>query len=178
MTDPKADVALRTFLERYPPAPYRVLGDGFPPAQLARVGPDDGLWFLNDVPDAPPRSLPRKSLNGSGQNCHLWVIDERGRPCISEAPLSRLGEGELKHTNLTGGGEASIGGEIWFDEMPRVYLSGSSVRYPPRDEKHLQEAVALFRSVGFEVESLGWDRATNKPERVWRGAGQDRAVKG
>ncbi len=59
--------------------------------------------------------------------------------------------------------------EIWFGEPPRVYLSGSSGRYPPRHPSHLEDAERLFRSVGFEVLSLGWDQETDKPHRVWRG---------
>ena len=123
--------------------------------------------YLNDVPATAPRGAPRTSQTNSGESCHLWVIDERGRPCISEAPLPRLGSKPLKHTNLTGGGEASIGGEVWFDEMPRIYLSGSSGRYPPEGEKRLKEAEQLFRDVGFEVLSLGWDQEAGQPRRVW-----------
>ena len=107
-------------------------------------------------------------MDDDGENCHLWVVDERGRPCISQAPLARLGSGKLHHTNLTGGGQASIGGEVWFGETRRVYLSGSSGRYPPDTPAHLEDAEALFRAVGFDVVSLGWDREVDRPQRVWR----------
>lgn len=169
MTSPVSDVALQGFLRDYPPVPYNHRDREYPLAELVPVGPDDGLWYMNEVPESPPRGVPRRSHDEDGQNCHLWVIDERGRPCISEAPLARLGEGKLHHTNLTGGGEASIGGEAWFDEVPRVYLSGSSGRYPPQCREHLEKAVRLFTSVGFEVVSLGWDIEMDKPQRVWDG---------
>lgn len=100
------------------------------------------------------------------------MIDGRGRPCISEAPLARLGEGKLHHTNLTGGQNASIGGEVWFGEPPRIYLSGSSGRYPPRHAEHLEDAERLFTEVGFDVVSLGWDPEAGGPQRVWRGHGR------
>ena len=170
MTEPIDGDALRGFLRRYPPQPYRLCSGGdYPSAELERVSPADGLWYLNEVPAAPPKGIPRRSSQGDGENCHLWIIDQRGRPCISEAPLARLGEDNLHHTNLTGGEDASIGGEVWFDEMPRVYLSGSSGRYPPRHSRHLKDAERLFSDVGFEVFSLGWDLETDTPQRVWLG---------
>ena len=161
---------VREFLERYPPRPYRRRGSDatdYPASELAPVTVDDGLLDLNEMPQQPPRGNPRRSHQTDGANCHLWVIDERGRPCISEAPLARLGPGKLHHTNLTGGGKASIGGEVWFGALPLVYLSGSSGRYPPVDRDHLEDAEQLFRAVGFDVQSLGWDPETDKPQRVW-----------
>ena len=169
MSEPIQDDALRGFLSRYPPRPYRPRDGGYPPTELERVSHADGLWHLNEVPAAPPSGAPRRSNQDNGENCHLWVIDQRGRPCISEAPLARLGKGNLHHTNLTGGEEASIGGEVWFDEMPRIYLSGSSGRYPPMHREHLEDAVRLFSAVGFKVSSLGWDQETDSPKRIWPG---------
>ncbi len=170
MADLTGDAALGEFLNRYPPRPYRHRIDGgYPSVELEQVFPTDGLWYLNEVPLRVLIGQPRRSNENDGESCHLWVIDQRGRPCISQDPLPRLGDRNLHHTNLTGGGEASIGGEIWFGEPPRVYLSGSSGRYPPRHPSHLEDAERLFRSVGFEVLSLGWDQETDKPHRVWRG---------
>ena len=168
---PLAEEALREFLERYPSRTYRPHREGgeYPSAELEAVTSADGLRCLNEVPSEVPKGLPRRSMDEDGENCHLWIIDERGRPCISQAPLERLGTGKLRHTNLTGGGKASIGGEIWFGDMPRIYLSGSSGRYPPERPKHLEDAANLFRSVGFEVLSLGWDEEVDRPQRVWRG---------
>ena len=165
------DNDLQQFLQRYPPRPYRVRGDGYPSAELEAVGPSDGLWYLNEVPATAPKGVPRSTHRDDGENCHLWVIDERGRPCISEEPLARLGEGKLHHTNLTGGENASMGGEVWFGEIPRIYLSGSSGRYPPRHRRHLEDAERLFSEVGFDVLSLGWDEETDRPQRVWYGQG-------
>ena len=164
------DPSLHDFVERYPPRPYQLKQDvdAYPPAELEPVTDDDGLLLLNGVPAGAPRGRPRSSHAENGERCHLWVIDARGRPCISEAPLPRLGVGLLHHTNLTGGGAASIGGEIWFDELPRIYLSGRSGRYPPCDPIHLEAAENLFRAVGFDVVPLGWDDETDEPMSVWR----------
>ena len=168
VTSADAEETLCDFLERYPPRPYRRRGAAnYPAAELATVTNADGLLYLNEVPAQMPQGSPRRSHTDDGQNCHLWVIDERGRPCISQEPLSRLGPGKLHHTNLTGGGKASIGGEIWFGTLPFVYLSGSSGRYPPTGRDHLGGAERLFRAVGFDVHSLGWDPETDRPQRVW-----------
>lgn len=168
MTPESDGEALGEFLERYPPRPYRRRGAAdYPAAELERVTAADGLVWLNEVPEQMPRGSPRRSHADDGQCCHLWVIDERGRPCIAQEPLKRLGSGKLHHTNLTGGGKASIGGEIWFGTLPFVYLSGSSGRYPPAGRDHLEGAARLFLAVGFDVHSLGWDPETDKPQRVW-----------
>ena len=93
MTEPIDDGALREFLQRYPPRPYRRrMGGDYPLAELEQVFPTDGLWYLNEVPAGAPKGNPRRSNEDDGENCHLWVIDERGRPCISQDPLPRLGE--------------------------------------------------------------------------------------
>ena len=164
-----AEDSLCDFLKRYPPRPYRRRGAAdFPAVELQRVNVADGLFCLSEVPKGAPQGTPRRLENDdAGVNCHLWVIDESGRPCISEAPVARLGPGKLHHTNLTGGGKASIGGEVWFGAPPLIYLSGSSGRYPPRDRDHLEDAERLFRAVGFDVHSLGWDPEIDRPQRVW-----------
>ena len=170
VTPPGDKETLREFLERYPPRPYRRRGsdaNDYPASELAPVTIADGLLDLSEVPQQASQGTPRRSKENDGHNCHLWVIDERGRPCISQAPVPRLSPSKLHHTNLTGGGKASIGGELWFGELPLVYLSGSSSRYPPREEAHLKDAEQLFRAVGFDVLLLGWDPETDKPQRVW-----------
>ncbi len=163
-------LSLAKFLKQYPPRPYcrrSAGGSDYPAAELAPVTSDDGLMCLNKMPKQPPLGTPRQSHKDHGVNCHLWVVDERGLPCISHEPLKRLGSGELHHTNLTGGSKASIGGEVWFGALPLIYLSGSSGRYPPKDHGHLKDAEQLFRAVGFDVRSLGWDPETHRPLRVW-----------
>lgn len=162
--------ALQEFLERHPPRSYRLKPgiDSYRESEIAPVSDDDGMMRLNEIPNAPPLGEPRRSHQESGRNCHLWVIDERGRVGISESPIPRLGPEKLHHTNLTGGGKASIGGEIWFSAADRIYVSGSSGRYPPEGPAHLEEAEQLFRNVGFEVIALGWDEEVDRPQRVWK----------
>ncbi len=80
--------------------------------------------------------------------------------------MDTLGNREPKHTNLTAGGEAYIGGELWFRNHQSIYLSGGSGRYPARTEQHLADAVKVFEGYGYDVQSLGWNREMNKAKRT------------
>ena len=97
---------------------------------------------------------------------YIWVIDDTGIPYILENKVEILGNEVPKHTNLTAGEAAYIGGEIWFRNASSIYLSGGSGRYPPRSEQHLADAVNVFQDYGYEVRSLGWNRDTNKAKRT------------
>ncbi len=99
-------------------------------------------------------------------NRYLWVIDIRGIPYIIEAPVSIIGHALPKHTNLTGGGKAYLGGEMWFISGADLYVSGGSGRYPPTDRRQLAEAIRVFQAFGYEVSSLGWNDVTGRAKRV------------
>jgi hypothetical protein len=102
--------------------------------------------------------------------CHLWVIDASGVPYILErAPVApALAGGRVKHTNITGGGPAACGGELWFETPTRLYVNGCSGRYGPAAPKQLDDAAEVFRDMGYEVISFGWDPATDRPAMVLR----------
>ena len=89
-------------------------------------------------------------------NTYIWVIDANWVPYIIESTILRL-HGPPKHTNLTGGGQAYVGGELWFRTDTSLYVSGGSGRYFPCHEQQLEDAVEVFRSFGYGVISLGWD---------------------
>ena len=93
------------------------------------------------------------------------MIDIRGIPYVFETPVSAIGDLLPKHTNLTGGGEAYLGGELWFSSASSLYLSGGSGRYPPLNAAQLDEAVGVFESFGYEVASLGWDHIWDEAMR-------------
>ena len=98
-------------------------------------------------------------------NRYLWVIDTRGVPYTLDAPISAIGA-VPKHTNLTGGGQAYLGGELWFVSGTAVYISGGSGRYPPIDAAQLDEAAQVFRAFGYDVTSLGWDSQRGQARRI------------
>ena len=92
-----------------------------------------------------------------------------GIPYVLEAPLPFLNGKLPKHTNLTLGGRAYLGGELWFSDRSSLFLSGGSGRYPPIDAGQLDDAAQVFEYYGYRVNSLGWDDDTDRAERVLKG---------
>ncbi|MDE2937708.1 MAG: hypothetical protein OXR67_02135 [Chloroflexota bacterium] len=103
-----------------------------------------------------------------GPNTYIWVINAEGVPYILEVFQGESASELIKHTNLTGGGKAYVGGELWFSTDRKLFVSGGSGRYSPQDEKQLEAAVEVFRSFSYEVTSLGWDQEYG-PKRHWEG---------
>ena len=95
-------------------------------------------------------------------------MDDAGVPYIIERPLPHLNGSRPKHTNLTGGADAYLGGEIWFSDAVSLFLSGGSGRYPPLHEAQLNDAVQVFESYGYRVMSLGWNVRGGQAERIYR----------
>lgn len=118
----------------------------------------DGLRLLQKAPVSDVAfGYPPQSRETSGCNTYLWVIDDRGIPYLIESPMDILDGNVPKHTNLTGGKPAYIGGQLWFSDTIHMLVSGGSGRFPPLDEDQLAAAVAVFSSFKYKVTSLGWD---------------------
>lgn len=125
-----------------------------------------GLRMLGPVPAQDVVfGKPPSSWNGACENRYLWVIDASGVPHVLEFPMQVVGGALPKHTNLTGGGTAYLGGELWFESAAKIYLSGGSGRYPPTSETQLDDAVCVFKEFGYTAVSLGWDHDTGKARR-------------
>ncbi len=128
--------------------------------------PADGLRVLDRAPaQAVSLGTPPPSRTEPGANCYLWVIDMNGIPYIREAPISSIAGKKPKHTNITGGGPAYLGGELWFESDSRLWVSGGSGRYSPIDGVQLDCAVQVFRDFRYDVTSLGWDEGIGKAKR-------------
>lgn len=159
---------LRAFREKYPPRPPERDGE---PHELIQLTDADGVRKLGYAPaqgvilGKPPSAATQYARI----NLYIWIIDRYGIPYIVERPLIRLSGYSPKHTNLTGGGAAHIGGELWFADEDHLFLSGGSGRYPPRNEPHLNDAVGVFRSYGYRVTSLGWDYSRGRARRDYDG---------
>lgn len=138
------------------------------PRQWIRLTEDDGLEFLGAAPATKAKIGTRRyGTDDGGENTHLWIIDEEGVPYIIEAGEGEV-DGELrKHTNITGGAKAFLGGEMWFETQSLVYITGGSGRYPPRDNNQLEGAKKVFESFGYETISFGWDNTQDEPSRFW-----------
>lgn len=134
--------------------------------ELAGITASDGLRLLTPAPVTDvQRGKPGPSRN-EHVNTYLWVIDTRGIPYVFEAPISKIGAVFPKHTNITGGAEAYLGGEMWFTSTIAMYVSGGSGRYPPKDKNQLEEAVQVFKSFGYQVTSLGWNDSLGEAKRI------------
>lgn len=159
------------FEQRYPPRPPARAPSN--DAELRRLTATDGVFLVRRPPaEAEVRKSPRRR-DPSVEGRHLWVFVESTIPCVLEsAPdvAPPLESGVAKHTNLTGGGPASCGGELWVDPVDDdvLYVNGGSGRYGPRTEAELDDAVSVFEGLGFRVESFGWDDDVDLPARVLR----------
>jgi hypothetical protein len=138
--------------------------------QLRLLTIADGVVSLKRAPfPAPVAGRP-----GFPEGKHLWLILPTDVPVILEtAPNAQpppLQSGCAKHTNLTGGAPACCGGELWVDAVSasRLYINGGSGRYQPRTPIELEDAVQVFESFGFQVQSAGWNEENDKPARVFR----------
>ena len=133
----------------------------------------DGLRLLGPAPALEVEiGIPPVSRDDEkSKNPYLWVIDQRGVPYIVEEGLAVIGSKMPKHTNLTGGGGAYLGGQMWFASEEALYVSGGSGRYPPTDRRQLEEAVQVIESFGYEVRSFGWDHELRVAIRYWEGPG-------
>ena len=148
---------LQEFWERYSERP-KSTRIRYYPHTLIKLGERHGLRRLQPPPAYDIQFGAPPTLSGEcGSNRYLWIIDRRGIPYIIERPLPYLGGVEPKHTNLTGGEDAYLGGELWFSDSSSLFLSGGSGRYPPIDANQLSDAVKVFESYRYRVISLGWN---------------------
>lgn len=139
----------------------------YPPREPAQVGYYEPLeWIaltcLPRLKRAPATDVmtggePPRFLYGPTSHRYIWVIDSTGIPYVLEHATPALRENLPKHSNLTGGKPASIGGELWFATASSLYLSGGSRRYAALGEHQLKDAVTVFEDYGYEVCSLGWE---------------------
>ncbi len=157
-------MTLGEFLEQYPPRqPSKPPENADEHRLLTEV---DGVRRL---PSTPQVTGARPPTRKGDPDAHLWVFEESGAPYILEMARVEppLQSGRVKHTNLTGGGAASCGGEIWFETPTRVFMHGSSGRYPP-SRAQFEDAVRVMKGFGFDVVSFGWDVEQDRPEIVLR----------
>ena len=108
---------------------------------------------------------------GNGERKFLWVVCALNVPyAMEEGELGATitGRGKLSHTNLTGGGTAHCGGELWFDSASKLWLTGGSGRYPPRSAAELEAVERALRAAGYDVISAGWSEELGCPARFFR----------
>lgn len=114
---------------------------------------------------------PEPPTPGDKERCHLFLVTAEDVLAALESGTSgkSTSRGRLAHTNLCGGGEAHVGGEIWWRDEGAIWLTGGSGRFPPRSEVELNDVAIAFAAAGYDVCNCGWDEETQSPLRVFRG---------
>jgi hypothetical protein len=117
--------------------------------------------FMQHIYDAtensyPPDVLliePNDIINGQVESAkYLWVITPEGLTIIREQTPNPLAErGIVCHTNLTNGGTAIQGGELWFGKNGIVYLNNKSGRYGATTLAQRMAILDYFRFVGYKM---------------------------
>ena len=140
---------------------FRSIYDPRPPGKdpdPIEIVPINAVMLL---PEAPAMGVslgrPGEGHGSLATNTYIWVIDEDGIPYVLDVGLPELGGRRPKHTNLTLGANAYVGGEMWFEAADALWVSGGSGRYHPVSEDQLGASVRVFEYFGYSVRSLGWD---------------------
>lgn len=140
MVLPTDDHRLQQFLERYPSRPYQPRNSPYPDTQLEQVGPADGLWYLNEVPHNAPEGSPRTVHDDDGENCHLWVVDQRGGLAsprrrwivsVMASSTTRTSRAADQRRSVGRSGSVNLPGYICQAHPAGTHLStGSTLRMP------------------------------------------------
>lgn len=95
----------------------------------------------------------------------LWAITaERVLHAFERCDFGTAREaGVIKHSNLTGGVPAFMGGEMILANEGDVLLNGCSGRYRAAGPEELLAAARAFARSGYRVWSMGYDDETARP---------------
>jgi hypothetical protein len=121
--------------------------------QFIHDGKDDGIppqhvqLTISEVEDHI------KTRGRYRDKCFLWVIDESSIKIIRERTNNRKRTHDSEcvcHTNLTGGGKAFIGGEMFFSADGKIYVNYFSDRYGNPTAEQWEAAKEYIQSVGYD----------------------------
>jgi hypothetical protein len=132
-----------------------------------QMNPEDGLMHWVDGPvESPgpePKEKPELPKQPAGQR--LWVVTkEHVLHALETCDFAAKREaGAAKHSNLTGGGRAFVGGELVFSSEATITITGSSGRYRLRSGKEIAAIERAFVESGYDVWSMGYNQDTNRP---------------
>ncbi|PNV75587.1 hypothetical protein [Leptospira inadai] len=104
----------------------------------------------NGLPPSPYTVLNFDPSNPPLDHRYLWVLTSK---CLFIV-LEKIGPKTIKHTNITAGGKAIAGGELWFEFPRRVYINGQSGRYGYLNERAWETVIFYFNSIGYEAVSI------------------------
>lgn len=132
-----------------------------------QLSEEDGLMSWHDGSSNQSSELPLilHDIDPHTREKHLWVvIDDEVLHAKEYCDFGEEREaGRIKHSNLTGGGLAFMGGEILLAEPNVVLLNGCSGRYRCSSEAELSDVAKAFAKSGYVVFSMGYDHDTDRP---------------
>lgn len=143
-----------------PPDPIRIANDD----EVIPLSPEEGLEAWEDGPDRWEIIKPLPNTTSTAA-IHLWVVRQEDVVYAAENCEfgRRLETGVIKHTNLTGGAPAFVGGEVMFFEGQTIVINGKSARYPVASSADLDAIALAFKRSGYTVWSMGFDEEAGRP---------------
>lgn len=125
---------------------------------------EEGLLSWEDGSGAEIATTPPE-IEPAPAEAHLWAVTHED---VVHAPeLCPFGAdreaGRIKHSNLTGGGDAYCGGELLVLNDNTVVINGCSGRYRMRDAAEMRAVASAFRGSGYNVWSMGWNTDVDRP---------------
>ncbi len=132
-----------------------------------QMGAEEGLkqWVDGPVqaPESEPTECPEVPERPNLQ--YLWVVTSTDiLHALETCDFGAHREaGVAKHSNLTGGKSAFVGGELVFLDEKTVAITGSSGRYRLRGLSEMTAIERAFLESGYNVWSMGYNKETNRP---------------
>lgn len=160
--------AFDTFRQRFPakPLPLRLVANQ---DQVKPMHEADGLllWEAGAAAAATIEEAPDAPTVTPDQNDSklLWAVEPARIPYAPERCDfgKSLESGVIKHSNLTGGGDAHCAGEMILIDAQSIVINGCSGRYGPTSEAEMASIARSFRASGYNVWSMGFDTEAAKP---------------
>ena len=128
---------------------------------------EDGLmcWADGSVDRWEPEPQQKPTFSRSPDGQRLWVVTQEHVLHAQESCDfgTRREAGIAKHSNLTGGGPAFVGGELVFLNDATIGITGNSGRYRMRSREEMAAIERAFVGSGYNVWSMGYNQEVNRP---------------
>lgn len=145
------------------PRPPRLTSKKFDD-ELVQMQPSEGLYVVREhqVAQYSRSAVVPDVTEAMKLETHLWVV--RIQDCVHAQEYGafgkKLGNGCIKHTNLTGGDSAFAGGELLWVGDQEVIVNGCSGRYGPQSAEEMAVAAKSFAKAGYRTWSTGYDHGS------------------
>jgi hypothetical protein len=136
--------------------------------QIKQMLPEDGLllWERGPIGDESGEDPGAPTITSDmDETKFLWVVELTRVPYAPERCEfgKSLESGVIKHSNLTGGGDAHCGGEMIKIDNDNIVVNGRSGRYGPKSQEEMSAVAKAFRTSGYNVWSMGFDDEAARP---------------